>query len=208
LIQINEFRLGSRAVLSARLLNVRFQQQRTRAGFFARVLSECQHPLHSPHSNPGKSIPVDIIGGNRFRFPGAPEIKLAAIPIEPELVTVAHPLCRSRLLTAIRSRSLHSWRAPFEIDRIDECFGSLRNTQFDRREKIRPFIIRWRNRWKDTPRTADYAVQVLSAVISYAIEELRLLLKAQDTGVRARLRHTRLNGSLRTKKLSLLRIVP
>jgi hypothetical protein len=32
---------------------------------------------------PGKSIPVNIIGG--YRFPGAPVIKLAAVRLEPEL---------------------------------------------------------------------------------------------------------------------------
>ena len=31
-------------------------------------------------------------------------------------------------------------------------------------------IRRWRSRWADKPRTADYAVQVLSRVLSYAVE--------------------------------------
>jgi hypothetical protein len=34
---------------------------------------------------PGKSIPVNIIGG--YRFPGAPAIKLRAIELEPEPIT-------------------------------------------------------------------------------------------------------------------------
>jgi integrase len=56
------------------------------------------------------------------------------------------------------------------LDRIGEYFGELRIVQFDRREKIRPVIRRWRNRWADTPRTADYAMQVLSRVVAHAVQ--------------------------------------
>jgi len=56
------------------------------------------------------------------------------------------------------------------LDRIAEYFGELRIAQFDRPEKIRPVIRRWRNQWADTPRTADYALQVLSRVIAHAVE--------------------------------------
>src|SRR5215470_4301034 len=48
------------------------------------------------------------------------------------------------------------------LDRIGEYFGELRIAQFDRPEKIRPVIRRWRNQWADRPRTADYGMQVLS----------------------------------------------
>lgn len=56
------------------------------------------------------------------------------------------------------------------LDRIAEYFGELRIAQFDRPEKIRPVIRRWRNKWADTPRTADYAMQVLSRVVAHAVE--------------------------------------
>lgn len=56
------------------------------------------------------------------------------------------------------------------LDRIGEHFGELRIAQFDRSEKIRPVIRRWRNRWAETPRTADYAMQVLSRVIAHAVQ--------------------------------------
>src|SRR5215470_12225034 len=46
------------------------------------------------------------------------------------------------------------------LDRIRDYFGDLRIAQFDRPEKIRPVIRRWRNQWADKPRTADYARQV------------------------------------------------
>jgi integrase len=56
------------------------------------------------------------------------------------------------------------------LDRIAEHFGGLRVVQFDRPEKIRPVIRRWRNQWADKPRSADYGMQVLSRVLSYAVD--------------------------------------
>jgi integrase len=58
------------------------------------------------------------------------------------------------------------------LDRISEHFDNLRIAQFDRPEKIRPIIRRWRSRWADKPRSADYAMQVLSRVLSYAVDPL------------------------------------
>lgn len=56
------------------------------------------------------------------------------------------------------------------LDRTADYFGDLRIAQFDRPEKIRPFIRKWRNQWADTPRTADYGMQVLSRVLSHGVE--------------------------------------
>jgi integrase len=56
------------------------------------------------------------------------------------------------------------------LDRISDYFGELRIAQFDRPEKIRPVIRRWRNQWADRPRTADYGMQVLSRVLTHAVE--------------------------------------
>ena len=58
------------------------------------------------------------------------------------------------------------------LDRIGEYFGDLQVAQFDRPEKIRPIIRAWRNRWADKPRTADYGLQVLSRVLSHAVDPL------------------------------------
>ena len=58
------------------------------------------------------------------------------------------------------------------LDRIADHFGELRIAQFDRPEKIRPIIRRWRNQWADKPRTADYGMQVLSRVLSHAVDPL------------------------------------
>jgi integrase len=62
-------------------------------------------------------------------------------------------------------RNWASW-----LDRISGYFGDLRIAQFDRPEKIRPVIRRWRSQWADKPRTADYGMQVLSRVLSHAVE--------------------------------------
>ncbi|RXG84285.1 site-specific integrase [Bradyrhizobium vignae] len=56
------------------------------------------------------------------------------------------------------------------LDRVADYFGDLRIAQFDRPEKIRPVIRRWRGRWAATPRTADYALQVLSRALAHAVE--------------------------------------
>jgi integrase len=64
------------------------------------------------------------------------------------------------------------------LDRIRDYFGELRIDQFDRRDKIRPIIKKWRNRYADRPRTADFGIQVLSKVLSQAVDEDRLTVNA------------------------------
>ena len=58
------------------------------------------------------------------------------------------------------------------LDRIADYFGDLSIAQFDRPGKIRPVIRRWRNEWADTPRTADYGLQVLSRVVAHGVDPL------------------------------------
>jgi len=58
------------------------------------------------------------------------------------------------------------------LDRIADHFGDLRVAQFDRPERIRPVVRAWRNRYADMPRSADYGMQVLSRVLSYAVDPL------------------------------------
>jgi hypothetical protein len=72
--------------------------------------------------------------------------------------------------TKLAASTRKNW-APW-LDRIADYFGELRIVQFDRPEKIRPVIRRWRNQWADKPRTADYGIQVLSRVLSYAVDPL------------------------------------
>ena len=48
-----------------------------------------------------------------------------------------------------------------------------------------PAIVRrWRNRWEDTPRTADYGMQVLSAVLSYAVDPLGKIASNPCEGIK------------------------
>ena len=60
------------------------------------------------------------------------------------------------------------------LDRIRDHFGNLRTAQFDRTDKIRPVIRRWRSTYADKPRNADYGMQVLSKLCSYAVDIGRL----------------------------------
>jgi integrase len=70
------------------------------------------------------------------------------------------------------------------FDRLSDYFGDLRIAQFDRPEKIRPIIVRWRNRYAETPRTADFAMQVLSRVLSYAVDPLAKLASNPCEGIK------------------------
>jgi integrase len=76
--------------------------------------------------------------------------------------------CKAEPFLKLAASTRSKW-APW-LDRIGKDFGDLRIAQFDRAEKIRPVIRHWRNRWQDKPRTADYGMQVLSWVLSYAVE--------------------------------------
>jgi integrase len=58
------------------------------------------------------------------------------------------------------------------LDRIATYFGPLSIAQFERPEKIRGIIRQWRNKFADKPRTADMGMQVLSRVLSYAVDPL------------------------------------
>lgn len=56
------------------------------------------------------------------------------------------------------------------LDKVVERFGDYRVGLFDHPEKIRPIIKRWRDTWADRPRSADYAIQVLSRVMTHAVD--------------------------------------
>jgi integrase len=70
------------------------------------------------------------------------------------------------------------------LDRIGEHFGELRTAQFDRPDKIRPIIRRWRSRWADKPRSADYGMQVLSRVLSYGVDPLGIIAGNPCEGIK------------------------
>ncbi len=70
------------------------------------------------------------------------------------------------------------------LDRIDEQFGTLSAAQFDRPDKIRPIIRKWRASFAHQPRTADYAIQVLSRVCSYMVDPLGVIASNPCEGIK------------------------
>lgn len=70
------------------------------------------------------------------------------------------------------------------LDRIKDHFGDLSIKQFDRPEKIRPIIRRWRNTYEATPRAADYGMQVLSRVLSYAVDPMGKIASNPCEGIK------------------------
>ncbi|MFA6031545.1 MAG: site-specific integrase [Myxococcota bacterium] len=70
------------------------------------------------------------------------------------------------------------------LDRIAGHFGELRIAQFDRPDKIRPVIRRWRAAYAETPRSADYGMQVLSRVLSYAVDPLGKICSNPCEGIK------------------------
>lgn len=70
------------------------------------------------------------------------------------------------------------------LDRISDYFGELSIKQFDRPEKIRPLIRRWRATYADTPRSADYGMQVLSRVLSHAVDPMAKIASNPCEGIK------------------------
>jgi integrase len=115
-------------------------------------------------------------GGPRLRGgPGSPEfiasyneaIEQRRLP-EPGRLRSLVTLYRAGDFQNLSPSTKRNWSP--RLDRITYYFGDLSIKQFDRPERIRPVIRKWRSRWGDKPRTADYGLQVLSRVLSYAVE--------------------------------------
>lgn len=101
-------------------------------------------------------------GGPRLSGePGSPEFHASYVeahesqrrPDESRFrsVVVAYKASDYRALAESTKANWGPW-----LDRISEHFGELRVAQFDRPEKIRPLIRKWRNNYAGTPRAADY----------------------------------------------------
>lgn len=61
-----------------------------------------------------------------------------------------------------------SWSAFLNI--IEQDFADVKVSLFEN-PKIRQSVMIWRDKWKHSPRSADYALQVLSRLLSYACEK-------------------------------------
>ncbi len=118
-------------------------------------------------------------GGPRLRGePGSPEFVASYHEAHENRRTRDDGRFRSLVTLYRRSGAYRDDLAPSTkaqwspwLDRLSDYFGELRVAQFDRPEKIRPIIIKWRNTYAATPRTADYGMQVLSRVLSFAVEQ-------------------------------------
>lgn len=131
------------------------------------------------------------VGGPRLTGePGTPEF-MASYNRAVEQLHVPEPGRFKALVVAYKrspdykrlaETTRRGW-APW-LDRIMDHFGDLRIEQFDRPEKIRPIIRRWRNQWAGTPRTADYAMQVLSRVLSHAVDPLGKIASNPCEGIK------------------------
>lgn len=75
----------------------------------------------------------------------------------------------------IGDKTRENW-APW-LDRIQTHFGALSIAQFDR-PQIKPHIKRWHQSFKATPRAADMGKQVLSRLLSFAVDEGKLATNA------------------------------
>ena len=130
-------------------------------------------------------------GGPRLRGePGSPEfmasyneaIENRRLP-EPgrfrALVTLYRASADFQKLADSTKRNWSPW-----LDRIAKYFGGLSIVQFDRPERIRPVIRRWRGGFADKPRAADYGLQVLSRVLSYAVDPLGKIAGSPCEGIK------------------------
>lgn len=120
-------------------------------------------------------------GGPRVKFEGeigTPEfwkayhetLETHRIPDRKTLHSVIVRYRASSQFEGLAASTKKNWR-PW-LDRIDDYFGKVLTRNFDRTDKVRPSIRKWRGKWADTPRTADYGMQVLSRVMAYAVDPL------------------------------------
>lgn len=84
-----------------------------------------------------------------------------------------------RKLAASTKRNWSRW-----LDRIEAHFGELRIAQFNRTDRIRPVIRQWRNSYAETPRNADYGMQVLSRVCAAGVDPQGVLVANPCEGIK------------------------
>jgi integrase len=146
--------------------------------------------IHTVKAN-GKTYHYAWRGGPRLRGePGSPEfhqsyneaVESRRTPDTGRFKSLVTLYKASNDYKKLADSTRDNW-APW-LDRISDYFGELRVAQFDRPEKIRPVIRRWRNQWADKPRTADFGMQVLSRVCSHAVDPLGKLASNPCEGIK------------------------
>jgi integrase len=130
-------------------------------------------------------------GGPRLRGePGSPEfhasyneaVESRRIPEPGQFKSLVIQYKASSEYKKLADTTRKNW-SPW-LDHIADYFGDLRIVQFDRPEKIRPVIRRWRNQWANKPRTADYGMQVLSRLLSHAVDPLGKIASNPCEGIK------------------------
>ena len=128
--------------------------------------------------------------------PGSPEFHASYIEAH-EALRAPDPGRFRSLVVAYKASDDYARLAPATkqnwgpwLDRIAEHFGELSVAQFDR-QQIRPIIRQWRNSRAKTPRAADVGLQVLSRVLSHAVDPLGRLASNPCLGMKSLYRSNR-----------------
>lgn len=137
--------------------------------------------VHTVTSKAGGTYHYAWRGGPRLEGePGSPEFYASYVRAHEELRRPDDGTFRSLValykgsaaygdLADTTRRNWAAW-----LDRVAQHFGELSIGQFDRPDRIKPVIRKWRSRYADKPRTADYGMQVLSRVLAYGVDEGKL----------------------------------
>lgn len=138
--------------------------------------------VHIVHSK-GRVYAYAWRGGPRIKAPvGTPEFVKEYVDLTAAKKAPAKGTIKALVLAWQQTKK---WTEPYErggmsdstkvnwqrwVAEIEAEFGQLKVRRFDDPE-IRKAIRRWRGKWQETPRAADVAKTVLSALLSYAVEE-------------------------------------
>ena len=134
------------------------------------VAEEVKKRAIANHSTRRSGLPGPRLFGKRGKGPGRTACSL---------VTLYKASPDYQKLAASTRTQWGPW-----LDRIADYFGTLSIAQFERPEKIRPIIRQWRNRYANTPRAADMGMQVLSRLLSYAVDPLGKLAGNPCEGIK------------------------
>jgi integrase len=122
-------------------------------------------------------------------LPGSPEFLASyqaamasrSVPDPNRFRTVILAYQQSDQFAGLASSTRKMWS--IWLGRINDYFGSLHVAQFNRPDKIGPVIRRWRASYAATPRAADMGMQVLSRVLSHAVDQLALIATNPAKGI-------------------------
>lgn len=105
------------------------------------------------------------------------------VPDSAKFRSIIQAYRRSQEYAKLADSTKRNWSRM--LDKIEAHFGDLSNAQFDRYKRIRPIILQWRGQFAETPRTADYGMQVLSRVLSYGIDPLGKIASNPCEGIKS-----------------------